>query len=170
MDKAELRRYKDLGMADLLWVSQLVALRKRKGLTQQQIADRMGVDQSAISKLENVNNGRRKISAEQLNRYARAVGAYTGHIVLDAEEDYSLLKKEIERHTHNLIWNEEAPATGSAAYRISDTLPHTENCRSTRRIAGDWADTPAEDDDAPQFTVTSRRSPLEEKSSGFAEL
>lgn len=75
MDKDQLRLYKDLSMSDLLWVSQLVALRKRKELTQQQVAQRMGVEQSTVSKLENVNNGRRKISAEQLNRYARAIGA-----------------------------------------------------------------------------------------------
>lgn len=115
MDKDTLRRYQDLTMADLLWVSQLVALRKRKGFTQQQVAERMDVDQSAVSKLENINSGRRKISAEQLNRYARAIGAYTAHIVVDADADYSALKQEVERHTHHLIHDRETPATGHLA-------------------------------------------------------
>lgn len=130
MDRHQLRRNKDLGMADLLWVSQLVALRKRKGFTQQEVAAHMGVEQSTVSKIENSNSGRRRISADQLHRYARAIGAYTGHVVLDADDDRGcrLLKSEIERHTHALLWDEEAPATSPVAHAVGDALPHNDQC------------------------------------------
>ena len=140
MDKEQLRHYKDLSMSDLLWVSQLVALRKRKKLTQQQVAQRMGVEQSTVSKLENVNNGRRKISAEQLNRYARAINAYTAHVVVDAEQDYRVLKQEVERHTHSLIWDENSPSASESAYLISDALPHNESSEPKSEIPQGWAD------------------------------
>lgn len=159
MDRDQLRRYKDLGMADLLWVSQLVALRKRKGFTQQEVADHMGVEQSTVSKIENSNSGRRRISADQLHRYARAIGAYTGHVVVDADDSrgYHLLKSEIERHTHALLWDEDAPATSRSAYTVGDTLPHNDQCRSTTRISDGWTHG-ASDEEAPRGVrlVTSR--------------
>lgn len=54
-------------------MSVLVALRKANRLSQQQVADRMGTAQSAVSELENGTGGETRVST--LARYAEAVGA-----------------------------------------------------------------------------------------------
>lgn len=53
-------------------ISQLVAIRIRKGLKQGTIARRIGVSAPAVSAFE---NGKRSPTLATLNRYAAAVGA-----------------------------------------------------------------------------------------------
>lgn len=51
----------------------MAALRKKAGLTQAQVARRMGTTASAVSRMESVDPG--NLTLESLDRYARAVGA-----------------------------------------------------------------------------------------------
>jgi len=51
---------------------ELVAARARAGLTQEQVAERMGTTQSTVARLE---SGRRPPSLRTVQRYAEAVGA-----------------------------------------------------------------------------------------------
>ena len=53
-------------------VRELVELRKKRGLTQSQIAKQLGVTQPRIAEIESGLSG---VKAETLFRYARAVGA-----------------------------------------------------------------------------------------------
>ncbi len=50
--------------------SELIRARTRAGLTQAQVAERMGTKQSAISRIE----AGRNVSVEKLRDYAKAVG------------------------------------------------------------------------------------------------
>jgi DNA-binding XRE family transcriptional regulator len=50
---------------------ELVAARARAGLTQQQVAERMGTTQSTIARME---SGRRPPSLRTVQRYAQALG------------------------------------------------------------------------------------------------
>jgi len=59
-----------------------VALRKIQGLTQAQVAKRMGVPQSQISVLENEHH---VLRLDTLQRYARAIGA-TLHFTYTVDE------------------------------------------------------------------------------------
>ena len=51
---------------------ELIAARSRAGLTQGEVAERMGTSQSVVARLE---SGRRAPSMRTVQRYAKAVGA-----------------------------------------------------------------------------------------------
>ena len=62
----------DDSAADYELVRQLLRARMKAGLTQEEVARRMGTTKSAISRLEGV--GKHSPSVSTLRRYARAVG------------------------------------------------------------------------------------------------
>lgn len=141
MDKKQsLRLAIDLNKAELVWISQLVALRKAKGLVQGDVAERMGVDQSTVSRLENLNSGNRSANIGLLSKYARAIGAYTGHIVVDAAsgDGYQLLKKEIEKHTHSLIHDDARGDDSATSYFVTDALPHNGVIQKPMSFVFEW--------------------------------
>ena len=53
------------------WVRELITARTRAGLTQAEVADRMGTTQSVIARLE---GGTRQPSMRTVQRYAEAIG------------------------------------------------------------------------------------------------
>lgn len=59
-------------------VDGLIAARKAQGLTQGEVAVRMGTDQSQISKLE---RGERRIDVIDYVRYCQAVGLRPGELL-----------------------------------------------------------------------------------------
>lgn len=61
----------------------LAALRRRAGLTQVELAERMGITQSDLSKLER----RHDIRLSTLDAYARAVGGKLHLLISFREED-----------------------------------------------------------------------------------
>jgi transcriptional regulator with XRE-family HTH domain len=77
---AEYRLRQALAEADDDLLERLVRVRKEKGLTQQDVADRMLRDKSAVSNFE-------RLSADPhlstIRRYAAAVGAMISHSVVD---------------------------------------------------------------------------------------
>lgn len=103
MDDKELDLLIALEGADMHWLSQLVAFRKIRGLTQGDVARKMGLTQSRISQLENINSGKRRQHSDILTRYAEAIGAYTGHVVIDGEdESYKEFEELLERRLREL--------------------------------------------------------------------
>lgn len=62
----------DAREAEFALASELIAARARADLTQEQVARRMGVSQSAVARIE---SGRHWPSRKTLERYARACGA-----------------------------------------------------------------------------------------------
>lgn len=58
---------------------ELIAARTRAGLSQEEVAQRMGTTQSVVARLE---SGRRSPSMRTVQRFAQAVG---GHLVLRIE-------------------------------------------------------------------------------------
>lgn len=109
--KEETRRLVDLVSAENMWVTQLSALRKIRGLTQAELADRMGLDQPQISRLENVNSPGSP-SARKLLEYAHQVNAYVAHVVVPAEQGYEPLKDELQQYVRQLLM---AAEDGSAS-------------------------------------------------------
>lgn len=59
---------------------ELIAARTRAGLSQSEVAQRMGTTQSVVARLE---SGRRLPSLRTVERFAQAVG---GHVVLQIED------------------------------------------------------------------------------------
>lgn len=68
-------------------VDQLVRLRKDKGLSQQDVADAMGVTQPAVARIE---SGERDPRLSTLRRYAHAVGALIEHTVSPYDHERNL--------------------------------------------------------------------------------
>lgn len=64
-------------------VEQLVERRRRMGLTQEGVADLMGISQSAVARIE---SGNRDLHMSTVRRYAQAVGAVYEHHVLSRDE------------------------------------------------------------------------------------
>lgn len=69
---ASTRAAYDAQAAELQVARELIAARTRVGLTQAEVAERMGTTQSVIARLE---GGRAAPSMRSVQRYARAVGA-----------------------------------------------------------------------------------------------
>lgn len=61
----------------------LRSARQRKGLTQTELSERSGVDQSVISRLENGGNNPEHVTVVKLER---ALGLRRGTLVFSAEE------------------------------------------------------------------------------------
>jgi transcriptional regulator with XRE-family HTH domain len=61
-----------------LFLRQLRAARKRSGLTQEDVADRLGETQSFVSKCE---RGERRIDVVELRAFCRAIGVSLGTFI-----------------------------------------------------------------------------------------
>lgn len=64
-------------------IGRLVELRRAKGLSQTEVADRMGTSQPALARLE---SGRSDARLSTIARYARAVEADVGYLVRSSPE------------------------------------------------------------------------------------
>lgn len=71
MSRPGVRAAYDAQSAEFSIVGELIAARMRAGLTQHQMAERMGTTQSAIARLE---GGQRTPSMNTVQRYAEAAG------------------------------------------------------------------------------------------------
>lgn len=69
--------------ADLRLFEELRELRVRRGLTQQQVAERMEIDQSTVARIE---SGRRDVHLSTLRLYALALHVSIEHVVVDVED------------------------------------------------------------------------------------
>lgn len=69
---------RELVRADRKYIKDLVRAREEAGLSQTEVAERMGIDPSAVSRFE---SGRRDPHLSTLRRYALAVGAGVRHEV-----------------------------------------------------------------------------------------
>ena len=63
----------DEAAAEFQLLDQFLEVRTRKGLTQAQVAERIGTTQSAVARLES-GTGRHSPSLSTLSRYAQALG------------------------------------------------------------------------------------------------
>lgn len=78
----------DLAESQLTLVMQLVAMRKAKNLSQDDVARRIGVDRSVVSKFENSINSDKQPQLSTIKRYAEAVEAFVAHFVTDGTIDH----------------------------------------------------------------------------------
>lgn len=73
----------DLIGSDMDLIEQLVEHRKRSGMDIQQVADKMGVDRSVVSRFESISSfSAKNHTMRTVRRYAHAIGAYVVHIVV----------------------------------------------------------------------------------------
>ena len=91
--KAESNPYyklaRQLVTSDAELINDLIGVRKHRKMSQGQLADTMGVTQSAIARFE---SGERNASQATIRRYALAVGACVTHTVRPQEETPHLLE------------------------------------------------------------------------------
>lgn len=125
MEDLDMELLISLEEADLDWVTQLVALRKIKGMSQTEVAERMGITQPNVSRLEKLASGATRKHTDLLTRYAEAVGAFTGHVVVDAADGrYDELQRVIQKHLKSLKQQSVALSGGSA---VSDSPTHPDS-------------------------------------------
>ena len=91
IDPSDAARAEQLAKAERALLSELLRIRKANGLTQQQVADRMGVRQSTVAKLE-APDGNPTLST--IRRYANAVRAL---VVYKVEADRGQLQDSGKR-------------------------------------------------------------------------
>ena len=83
-DSPSMRRATQLMENDRALLRRLIQLRSDQGLTQQDVADRMGVTQPTVAKFEAYDSNPTLAS---IRRYAHAVGALVTHVVeTDSEQ------------------------------------------------------------------------------------
>ena len=93
---------------------ELVAARARAGLTQQQVAERMGTTQSTVARME---SGKRPPSLRTVQRYAQAVGARAVLRIPDFESgafDHSAISPDPVRLVER-CWGSVQQRSGSIA-------------------------------------------------------
>jgi transcriptional regulator with XRE-family HTH domain len=94
------RRAKELAKADYRLLIGLVKVRKERGMTQQDVADKLGVSQPTVADFER-QDADPKLST--IRRYAHAVGAIVTHQVdidngqYDQKQDWSAQTYRFER-------------------------------------------------------------------------
>jgi transcriptional regulator with XRE-family HTH domain len=72
----------ELAREDQLLLSNLIEVRRKAGLSQQDVADALGLSQASISAFERVGNDPH---LSTIRRYARVVGAMVRHLVEEEE-------------------------------------------------------------------------------------
>lgn len=115
VNTASVRRAEALAEADHQLLRRLVQIRKEAGLTQQQVADLLGITQASVANFERYDNDP-KLSS--VRRYAHAVGALVTHIV---EPDAG----HVEPSSETLDAHKEASSgVGSGPLRAKPASPH----------------------------------------------
>lgn len=65
----------DVGAIEYAILDEMLSARKKAGLTQAQVAERMGTQAPAVARLENsLDSGKHSPSIETLRKYAKALG------------------------------------------------------------------------------------------------
>ncbi len=77
---------RQLVQSDARLIDDLVVVRKARGLSQAELAEKMGITQSAVARFE---SGERNASQATIRRYAMAVQAYVHHKVTPVEAETS---------------------------------------------------------------------------------
>lgn len=106
---ARFRLARSLVRADSDLITDLVALRKERGLTQEQVAGRMKVSQSSIARFE---SGARDARLSTIRRYAMAVDACVTHEVRAYSGDRDAV------HQNLTTWSEVQQRPPIEAWRI----------------------------------------------------
>jgi len=96
-------RARRLVEADYQLLDDLVALRTEKKLTQTDVAERMGISQSAVARIE---AGDRDPRLSTLRRYAMAVGALIQHEVTNDELRHVRTRQGLLGSHAELTWPE----------------------------------------------------------------
>lgn len=115
-ERPEDRHARALVVADDELIRDLVELREREGLSQADVARRMGVDPSAVSRIE---TGTRDLRQSTLRRYAYAVGAVVHHQVRSAARERRA-EAVLKGHQHAADitrWSEAEDAVARMAQR-----------------------------------------------------
>ena len=102
------------------FLAQLVDQRERNGLTQQQVADRMGVDQSVVARLE---SGVRDARLSSWVRYAHAVGAHLSVVPGALNTLEELLTIDEWPRARDLVFARLASAAAGVSRRVPSIRP-----------------------------------------------
>ncbi|WP_440221213.1 helix-turn-helix domain-containing protein [Dietzia sp. MNB45] len=128
-DSPEERLGRALALADDDFLETLVSLRRQKRLTQQEVADRMKRDKSAVSRFENLGSDP-KLST--IRRYARAIGVMVDHLVTDQEMDAEAIVERRELRTRYF----EPPTVRSVQPDAAASSTHGATYRALGMVRG----------------------------------
>lgn len=118
-DSPEIRRTTHLAEADYALISRLVRLRGAQGLSQADVAQRMGVTQSTVCTFERMDNDPR---LSTIRRYAHAVEALIRH---DVELDTGqLLDDRVTKWTSTLTYRGTGSHSSIELFPDSEKLDH----------------------------------------------
>ena len=127
------RHADDIVSADEQLIRDLVARRIDLGLTQQDVADRMGINKSNVSRIE---RGARDLLQSTLRRYIMAVEAVVAHEVRDVEELDSLRRAGGYSPRHAVAY--DSIVTSRPSRRLISRASGSPTHWKVEQISGSW--------------------------------
>lgn len=106
----EVRLAMELAKEDQHLLGTLVQIRKDRGLSQEQLADALGVSQATISSFERIGNDPH---LSTLRRYCRALGVLVRHQV-DPDPDFSCTSHSLTHMSSDAVYSTK---TAAATFR-----------------------------------------------------
>ncbi|PST46240.1 transcriptional regulator [Bifidobacterium callitrichos] len=116
-------------------LDELVAMRKRRKMTQAQLADAMNVTQGYVSQIE---NGKTSLTS-LLTDYALEVGARIGYVVEPAETKPEGARHYIYKKMQYTVpafteWKDDSVTVGRATYKASVEMKGEADAEEVKRI------------------------------------
>lgn len=127
----------DLAEAEIDLIDQLIAMRKARDLNQSQIARQIGVDRSVISRFEDSINGAHRPNLATVRRYAEAVNAFIGYVVVPGD-DYSDMQEFVRNNLDQLEC--DSPVTDRGIRLVTQELHAT--VQGPELLSTDWGARP----------------------------
>lgn len=132
LSSASQRRAITLTENDADLIRDLIALREEQGLSQQVVAERLGVTQATISAFERYDNDP-KLST--IRRYAHAVGAFVDHSVSKDTESEPTEVAPPDTGSGKI----DGPDAAGAAHRISVAVAEKDNAAALESLKQYWS-------------------------------
>lgn len=135
----------DLAGSELDLIDQLIAFRRIRGLTQEEVAEKMGVERSTVSRFErSAGSPRKNHTLSTVKRYAEAVNAYIAHFVVSGIDEscqapsYVVLRDGMQEHLSRLRNHGADEASGNDAQKAITEAVTVAQIQATPR----WRSTP----------------------------
>lgn len=129
----------DLADAEVDLIEQLIAMRKARDLNQSDIARQIGVDRSVVTRFEAAINGQKRPNLATVRRYAEAVNAFIGYLVVPGH-DYADLQAFVRNHLDQLEC--DSPVTDRGIRLVTQELHSAVQGPELRSTTPDWGARP----------------------------
>lgn len=129
----------DLADAEIDLIEQLIAMRKARDLTKSDVARKIGVHRSVVTRFEDAINGEQRPNLATVRRYAEAVNAFIGYLVVPGH-DYADLQAFVRNNLDQLAC--DSPVTDRSIRLVTQELHAAVQGPELRSTTSDWGARP----------------------------